>query len=234
MPASAARSEAQALAPDAMVQLYELDTSRYGGPIYAWTPGPLGEAAVIFSGVSYTPVPLQIDGLAMDGQGPIPRPKVTIPNIGGFASQLMAASGDLLGCQVTRRRTFRKFLDGQPGADSTAFFGPDMWYVDRVALRGPDVVSFELAAAMDIVGKMIPGRQVIRDSCTHVYRTYRGSAFVTGTCPYAGGSYFKADGISTAQPAEDVCGKRLSDCRKRFPDGALPTRAFPGATQVRF
>lgn len=234
MPASAARSEAQALAPDAMVQLYELDTSRYGGPVYAWTPGPLGDAALSFGGVTYAPVPLQIDGLAMDGQGPIPRPKVTIPNVGGFASQLMAASGDLLGCKVTRKRTFRKFLDGQPGADSTAWFGPDIWVVDRVASRGPDIVVFELAAAMDIVGRMIPGRQVIRDSCTHVYRTYRDGQFIAGTCPYAGGLYWRADGTATLSPAEDVCGKRLSDCRKRFPSGALPTRAFPGATQVRF
>lgn len=234
MPASAARTEAQALAPDAMVHLYELDTSRYGGPVYTWTPGPIGNAAVVFGGVTYTPVPLQLEGMAMDGQGPVPRPKVTIPNVSGFASQLMASSGDLLGCKVTRRRTFRKFLDDQPGADSTASFGPDIWYIDRVAARGPDMVSFELAAAMDIVGKMIPGRQVIRDSCTHVYRTYRSGSFVTGTCPYAGSSYWKADGTVTAQPAEDVCGKRLSDCRKRFPSGALPTRAFPGATQVRF
>lgn len=234
MPASAARTEAQALAPDAMVHLYELDTSRYGGPIYTWTPGPIGNASVVFGGVTYTPVPLQIEGMAMDGQGPVPRPKVTIPNVSGFASQLMASSGDLLGCKVTRKRTFRKFLDGQPGADSTAVFGPDIWYVDRVAARGPDLVTFELAAAMDIVGKMMPGRQVIRDSCTHIYRTFRSGGFVAGTCPYAGSSYFKADGTVTAQPAEDVCGKRLSDCRKRFPSGALPTRAFPGATQVRF
>ena len=44
--------------------------------------------------------------------------------------------------------------------------------------------------------------------------------------------------VETAAPDQDVCGKRLSSCRKRFPNGkddhgGLPFGSFPGVGTVR-
>ncbi len=176
---------AQLSSPDAPVYLYSLDTSKYGGPTYRWTHGPLGGTRVKYGGITYDPLPLQIEGVEWTGQGAIPRPKITLPNVANFASQLVSSYNDLLGCKVTRIFTFKRFLDGQSAADPTAYFGPDVWYVDRVASRSRDVIVWELASALDIQGKMLPGRQILRDACTHTYRSYNktGGFFVAGSCP---------------------------------------------------
>jgi len=180
-------------------------------------------------------VPIQIERVQWTGQGAIPRPQVTLPNIGGFAESYLHSYGDLLGCRVTRRRVYRRFLDGQVEADPTDYFGPDIWYIDRVALRTPEVVVLELASPFDIQGKMLPGRQVIRDVCTRTYRTWiPGQGFILGNCPYNGPNFWKADGTPTGDPAEDDCGRRThADCTLRFPDQPLPTWAFPGVVRSR-
>lgn len=239
---TAANVEAQKLAQDARVYLYEIDCTKYGGPTLRWTPGPVGDTGVTFNSIYYQPVPIQIEGAEWNGQGPLPRPRVAIPNVNAFATQLMAAYGDLLGCRVSRIWTYFKFTSTGSSPDGTAYFGPEEWFIDRVANRSRDAVVFELASSLDIQGKKLPGRQVIRDTCSHVYRIYKGSAFVQGTCPWAGsaignpGPYYKADGTSTSDPNEDACGKRVVDCWRRFyPQGwGLRTLAFPAASKVQY
>ena len=90
---------------------------------------------------------------------------------------------------------------------------------------------------MDQEGRKLPGRQVLKDACTHIYRFPDGMGdfdYTNATCPYVGTDYFEATGASTNDPALDKCGKKLSDCRLRFGQhGVLPTRAFPGVARVR-
>lgn len=190
---------------------------------------------VSFGGVQYRPVPLQLTGVQTTGQGPIPRPKVTVPNIDNFARALMGTYRDLIRGKITRRRVFKRFLDGQPEADPTEYYGPDIWFIDRIANAGPDSVTFELASPLDIQGKKLPGRQVIRDVCTHTYRTWTPAlGFKQGSCPYAGPNYFTVDGTPTGDPAADSCGRSFIDCGLRFPyPQSLPTRAFPGSVRAR-
>lgn len=62
--------------------------------------------------------------------------------------------------------------------------------------------------------------------------------YANATCPYMEDKYFLPNGFSTLNgqpdgdpvpPEKDQCGKRLSDCKKRFGEHAvLPIRAFPG------
>jgi len=237
--------QAQKAATDPLVDLYALDISRYGGPVLRWTPGPLGgeghsfpgggaPGKVVFAGQTYDPFPLMIEGITWTVRGAMPRPRVTVPDIDSYATQLLRGYGNLLGCPVSRIRVFATNLDGGADPDPTSFFGPEVWYVDRIARHHPGLdVVLELANPLDLQGKMLPGRQVIRDACTHVYRRHNGTSFTPGTCPYAGNSYWKADGTPTLVPGEDACGKRLADCKLRFPDVPLPTRAFPGVSKYR-
>lgn len=191
---------------------------------------------VSFGGDVYRPVPIMLEGARWTGQGAIPRPRVTIPNVDNFARQVMANFNDLRHCTVTRRRVYRHALDGMPYADPTDYYGPDIWQIDRYTEKTRELVTFELVAPMDIQGKGIPGRTVIRDICTHSYRSWSSSVgFVQGTCPYAGASYFKADGTPTGSPAEDQCSFQINNgCSLRFPRPTpLPSRAFPGITKRR-
>jgi lambda family phage minor tail protein L len=190
---------------------------------------------VSFGGVAYSPVPLGISGWEVASNGPIPRPRITVPNIAGFTRALMGLYGDLLGAKLSRKRVFLYALDGMDAPDSTDFYGPDVWYFDRVVMAAPEFVEFELCSPLDLQGKMLPNGQIIRDVCTHSYRRWNAltSSFVPGTCPYAGSGMWDASGAATGTSSPDDCGRRIADCDTRFPGQALPTKAFPGVAVSR-
>lgn len=221
-----------------LISLYKLDATNLGAPAPEyWTPGPLNGQSAKFQGVTYTSLPIEVTGFEWTTQGTLPRPKLRLSNIsaglGGYATALVVAYGDLVGATLTRLRTFEMFLDDKPMADPTAYFEPDVFVVNRKAKHTKTDIEFELASIIDQQGRMLPGRQVIRDTCMRTYRSWNGTSFVAGQCPYAGSSYFDANGNSVSSPAQDDCGRRLSDCIDRFgANTPLPTWAFPGATQL--
>lgn len=233
--------EAQSLSPDALVELFTLDTSMlsniYGTPgtgsVYHWCPGSMSNAPISFAGITYTPMPIEGTGWEWNGQGKLPQPKLKITNTNGLATGLIVQYGDMLGATVTRLRTFAKFLDGQPTADPSAVFSPDIFRIDRKSQHNKAFVEFELAAAIDQMGIKLPRLQVLVDACTFTYRVYRNGAFVPGTCPYAGGPMFDAGDQAVGDPTKDVCSHRLTGCVARYGSATpLPFGAFPGCAQV--
>ncbi len=233
--------EAQQLAHGALVELFSLDTTMltniYGQPgtgtVYNWCPGTVGGAAVKFAGVVYAPMPIAATGFEYSGQGKLPKPKLQISNINGLATGLVIAFGDMLGAIVTRQRTFEQFLDGQPQADSSAVFDPDVFRVDRKSHQGKAYIEFELAAAFDQQGLRLPRRQVLRDACYETYRVFSGGTWHPGTCPYAGAAMFDIGDAPVATPDKDVCSHRLTGCLARFGKTApLPFGGFPGVAQT--
>jgi lambda family phage minor tail protein L len=136
-----------------------------------------------------------------------------------------------VGAKVTRITTYRKFLDDQPTADPTSYWEPDIWRIERKVVQTPQLVEWELASILDQEGRRLPGRHMLRDACPWIYRRWAGTGFdySTATCPYTGTAYFTVNGDQTGNPADDRCGKHLSDCRKRFPSPQImPSGAFPG------
>lgn len=248
MPTSRSHQIAQSLSTDAMVELYQLDTTALTnlngvsgtGSVYHWTPGTVGGAAVSLAGVSYVPLSIEGSGFDWNGQGKLPTPTLRITNIGGIAAALVIEFGDLLGAQVTRQLIFERFLDGQAEADPTAAFIPESYRVDRKASQTKAAIEFELRSTFDAQGVMLPRRQAIRNSCPLTYRAWNPatSAFIPGTCPWVGNTsgfgqpYFKLDGTSTNDPTLDLCAKKLTDCLARFStitaNPALPFGGFPG------
>jgi lambda family phage minor tail protein L len=194
---------------------------------------------VKMGGVVYNPMPIELSAMEWSGQGKLPRPTLRISNIGGLITALVAEFGDIVGATVTRRMTFKSFLDGEATPDPSALFEPDIFTVDRKSAHNKTYIEFELAPAMDQQGIALPKRLVLRDSCDHTYRQWTtiggGGHFVYGTCPYTDESrWYKADGTSALQPQDDLCGKRLADCLLRFRNGEwLPFRGFPGAAEVK-
>jgi lambda family phage minor tail protein L len=204
----------QTLEPGAVVELFALDLSSYSQPPLYFHQGVNALAGdVVWQGITYLRFPIQATGFAMSGQGTLPRPALAVANVTGLISSLCAAYGDLVGCTVTRKRTLVRYLDavnfsgGNPSADPTQSMPDDIYRINQKTSETPEQVVFELAAAWDAIGVQIPRRQFVANACPW---RYRGEG-----CAYAGTAYFDRNNAPVADPALDVCSKRLSSCEAR-------------------
>jgi len=230
---SSVYEELATLAPNAVIELFQLtlDATLHGtGDTYYFHAGVNANVTgnITWNGNEYVRLPIQAEGFDYASGGTLPRPTLTVANLGGEISALLLLANavtpgnDLGGAKVTRIRTLKKFLDGESSADPHAKFPDEIWYVDRKSAETRDVVQWELASKFDMAGMMIPKRQLIANVCQWQYRS--------AECGYTGSNYWNASDQSVSNLAQDVCGKRLSSCKLRFGATAeLPFGSFPGA-----
>jgi lambda family phage minor tail protein L len=222
----------QALAQEEEVFLYEIDMSIHGLGIHCFTPHSLPDG-VRFNRQLYDLVPIDASGFDRDGSGGLPKPKLQISNIARTLVEYLMLHDDLIGSMVTRKRTLRRYLDDGIEPDPTAIFQPiDIFVINRKSRQDAVAVEFELSPAIDQDGRQLPSRRMIRDTCMWRYRRWDGTKFdyTRVECPYTGTKYFDEGGRPVATATQDLCGKRLKDCRLRFGTNAdLPYGGFPGA-----
>lgn len=222
------KSEIQLLAPSAMIEVFEIDTSSLGGGIYHFHAGTNKLLLpVIWQGVSYTALPIEADGFELTTKGTLPRPLIRVANVGGIFSALSAELGDLVSAKITRKRTFARYLDavnftdGNSTADQNQFLPDELWFVERKASENRYVIEWELSSAFDLMGVMLPSRQVIQNTCAWKYRS--------AECSWMGGNFDKSDQPCGA--ADDFCSKKLSSCKTRFGANIIPFGGFPGSVR---
>ena len=232
-------SEVQNLHADNIVTLYELDTTVVGGvDIFRFTRKSRESAEIQFGGNTYTPIDIEATGFLWDGKGAFPRPKLKVSNVAGLVSAAIISQNDLIGSRLIRTRTFEQFLDDGSNPDPTAMFPQDIYVVEQKTNQNKVFVEWQLSSALDQTGRQLPGRQCLRDRCTHTYRIWNSVAgafdYANASCPYVGSVYYDENGVSVTGAVADTCGRRLTDCRLRFgQNGVLPTRAFPGIARTR-
>jgi len=234
---SSVYEELAVLAPNAIVELYQLhlDATLHGtSDIYYFHAGVNANVTgnIVWNGQTYIRLPIQAEGFDYSNGGTLPRPTLSVANLGGEISALLLAANavtpgnDLGGAKVVRVRTLKKFLDGEAGADPHAKFPDEIWYVDRKSAETRDVVQWELASKLDMAGTMIPKRQIIANVCQWQYRS--------AECGYTGSNYWNEIDQVVGTLAQDKCGKRLGSCKLRFGATAeLPFGSFPGAGLVQ-
>lgn len=221
----------QSLEPGTLVSLYTVDVSPLGVPqMWHFTNG----TEVQFRGVTYSAADVEVEGFEWNGQGAMPRPKIRVSNSTRMLSGIARTFNDLVGARFIRIRTYAQFLDGMPSADPAETFGIDIFSFEQKVAHDKYQIEWVLSAAMDQQGRMIPGRKVIRDVCMWRYRHFKDGAFDYSKveCPYTGAASFDRFGEPTTAE-NDRCGKRISDCEKRFGNGELPYGGFPGVARVR-
>lgn len=223
-------SEIQKLAPDAIIELFILDTTSIGGEVLRFHAGTNElKSDIVFQGNTYVRYPVQVTGFEITGQGQLPRPKMRVSNYLSAITVLLMEYDDLIGSKLTRKRTLKKYLDAvnfeggvNATADAEAEFPEDIFFIDRKAVENREFVEFELSSSLDLAGIKLPRRQVIQNICTWTYRS--------AECGYTDTRYYKTDDSETSDSTQDKCGKRLSSCKKRFSDGGvLPFGGFPGS-----
>ena len=128
-----------------------------------------GNNDIVFGGQSYDKMPIIADGFSYNGKQ-LPRPTLRISNIlGTFTGMLVYLPMGLEGAKVTRRRTLLRYLDAAnfPGGsspytpDSSAVFPDEIYVIDRKSIENREVIEFELAAKIDVMGVRLPKRQVL-------------------------------------------------------------------------
>lgn len=236
----AVKRELHSLEPSAIIELFQLHlTAEVNGVdlIYYYHAGTNElNQDIVFNGITYSAVPIEVDGFQVTTKGTLPRPRMKLSNVDGGITQLMQSYNPLQ-AEVRRIRTCKKFLDAvnfssgiNSTADPTAMFGGgyESWYIDRVAAENLQVVEFELVGKLDLTNLRLPGRQVV-EHCPWKYKSY--------PCKYKPGPMFDLNNDPVSDPALDQCAKNLRACELRFPKGEgigpdddlLPFGGFPGA-----
>lgn len=211
-------SDVQSLAPGAIVEGFELDATGIGGEILRWTSGPPFQ----WQGNSFTPFPVEASGFEKSSKGTLPRPTLRAANVSGLLGAFVRRVDGLLGAKVTRKRTFVKYLDGQPQADPNCGFADEIYFVDRKVSENGIYIEFELSSAFDAQGVQLPRRQCIQNACQWAYRG--------PDCGYTGPAVANRNDVPTTDMAQDQCGKRLTSCKMRF--GQFEPLSFGGMPGV--
>lgn len=225
-------AEARKLEPSALVSLFQLDTTSVGGVILNFTNETSGGNIVSFGGVEFVPIPVVFKGMTVSTTGPLQTPTMSLANTDGVVQEFVNTWGNLTGCRLTRWRTFARFLDDGAEPDPSAFYGPDVFKIDRKSADTPEEISWELATLADAQGVYI-GRTIIRDVCMWQYRFYDAGAGVfrynKAECPYTGTRYFDANDVEVFSAAQDQPSRTRKCCTLRFGERAeLPFGGFPG------
>ncbi len=174
-------TELQKINPSSIIELFTLQTDEQlhgSSQIYRFHNGTNlnNNGDIIWAGNQYFKMPIQAEGFAFQ-KGQLPRPKLTVSNAKGNITAILlnvnnvTAGNDLTAATVTRIRTLARYIDAVnfPGSvnpfgtpDPTAEFPKEIYKIDRKSAENREVVEFELAAAIDLVGVRAPQRQCTR------------------------------------------------------------------------
>ena len=189
-------SELQSLNPSSLIELFTLqlvEGTHYatGNPdsvptIYRFHAGTSmnSNANIIWQGNTYQRFPIDAQGFEFSGKGQIPRPQLTMSNLGGISRSgqvlsvtdlliivnLTTPHNDLLGATVTRLLVLASSLDNANFSSGSNPFGTpnsnelpqEIYVIDRKMSESRNLVQFELTAANDTQNKRVPARQVTR------------------------------------------------------------------------
>ena len=250
--------------PSAIIELFQvrLSAELHGSnDIYYFHAGinDFGDADIIFADQEYARIPIKAEGFEYTNTGTLPRPTLTISNLGSGMTQLLllanqtTTGNDLGGAEVRRIRTLKKYLDsGNFRAEGPAATQDG----DSLITQSGDNITFKqplVNATADPNARFPDERWFIdrkasetRDAITFELASKFDLAgqkiprrqiianicqwkYRSPECGYAGTNYFDVDGNPVNNENNDVCGKRIASCKLRFGSGDLPFGSFPAA-----
>lgn len=224
---------------DAPVFLYKFDLVPIGvAQTYYFSPHLLNGANVSFGGQEYSYAAVHIGEVAQDASGDTGNTVLTLTNKDNFISTLCTLYNDCVGAKVTRIKTLRSFLDGQPLENPDGHITRNVFIVNRKSGLDDEYGQFELRPMSSIEGKKIPRQVCLKNICLRTYRVWDAVAedWIMGTCPYAGANMFTRAGAVTTDETQDQCSFDLKGCDLRYPDvdggDPKPLWAFPGMQRV--
>jgi len=184
------------LQPTAVLDLFLLypDYQKFPNEFYPIHNGSVLKKGIIWQGVTYMPVGMEIDGFEINADGRINRPKIRISNKDYYVTNLLRRSNDFKNGKIIRKRTFVKFLDdenfdgGNPfgEADNTAELSSQEYIIAQKVQENKVIVELELTSPLDLDNFEINHRRIMGKYC---YWQYRGNG-----CQYRGVPIHREDG----------------------------------------
>jgi lambda family phage minor tail protein L len=173
------------LDPSIMISLYKIDLKEKGE--YLFHAGENGfKKNIIFNKQEYDFFPMIVEGFEIQGNGRLPRPKMTFSNHLGVVSLRLAYFKDFVNHKVTRIKTFVKYLDHEnfPNSrnpfvdpDSSVTYQEDIFYVNEKTQENASVVQFELVSILELESASVPNRKIYSNNCTWSYRSELGCRY---------------------------------------------------------
>ena len=190
-------SELQSLTPSAKIELFVMELVE--GTHYA-TGNPSSvptvfrfhagtnmntNSNIIWQGNIYEKFPITAEGFAFEGRGQIPRPLLSMSNLGGITRSgqvitvtdllilvnLITPHNDLINTKITRLQVLASSLDAANFPGNVNPFGTpnsnelpqEIFFIDRKVAENRNTVQFELVSRLDQQNKRLPKRQVTRN-----------------------------------------------------------------------
>jgi lambda family phage minor tail protein L len=224
------------LVTQGLLTLYQLDTTMLGGQMFYFTSAQDFITEIWWGGQPYVPLPMEASGFEMTTRGAFPQPNITISNLYGAGNLLLDSYRGLVGADLVRILTLRRFLDDGASPDLNAYITRDKFVVAQKTSHNAVAIVFKLATRMDQEGTQLPRRQILRDVCTHVYRVWNAETLAYNysrvSCPYTGSGAWDTTNAPT-DATHDQCSRTMAGCSLRFGGGVLPARFFPGVGKVK-
>lgn len=113
--------ELRSLTPDAIVSMYEIDLTPIGvSQAFRFVDSVLG-GPVRYSNIDYIPWPIEVEGMVLSSEGPLPEPTVKIFNYQNTIIELLDLY-DPRGARFSHRTIFRRHLDDGTDPDPSQEF----------------------------------------------------------------------------------------------------------------
>lgn len=238
------REDIQQLSAEEIVNLYEIDFSRLNVPmVHRFVPYTenLGTTNIEWDGKVFYPMNIVASGFDYNAEGAFPKPTLQVANVFNFFSDLNSRFNDMVGAELTRIKTFAKYLDGGSDPNPESYLAKDVYRIDRKVQQNKVFCEYELCSRIDQEGIKVPKRILQRDVCSYTYRRWDPVAeafdYKNVTCPYAEALTYDENGDRCPE-AEDKCSKKLeSGCsvrfyRKSWGSQGLPFLGFPGLGDI--
>lgn len=223
----------------ALIELWDIDLrhitptngSNAAGELYRFHNGlNQGRTNIWWQGNEYQAYPIKADGFEISGQGPSNRPTLTVSNLYGLVTGIVAHFGQGVGAKVTRRLVYAEHLDAKnfpggvnPSADPNQEVR-SYYIIEQLKSLDDQQATFEIASPAETDNAKIPLLMITSDTCIWQYRSAQ--------CGYTGGAVADEFDKPTNDLKKDKCSHCIRGCKLRFGDNAiLPFGGFPSTTQ---
>lgn len=241
--------EAQKLATDPLVILFEVDLTGLGGSVLRLSAYRNGVSNIVFAGHAYDYVPVEVSGHSVELSGKITSPKLAVSSGWQPLIDAIETIGDIRGARVTWHEVFRKFLDTGSSPDPSQAITYSL-LIDKIDTQSDKEWTITLTPTLGVgeldskgTSSMTTGKCKLRYRTVNDDGSFGYTPVEDGGCPWGnpasasaythlggfGTPFYDSQDEVTQEATEDRCSKTYVGCYRRFdPNGEGKKMPFSG------